>query len=121
LVGREADPSVSFSGKSYFSSDSIADYRGKSYGCIEPFEETAQTVAFVGTTVCPLRFAEVETSLRVLSKNELAELSIKIAEIVGDVHLQTSTITSATGAKINFRLSTLLFACPLVLVRFPVL
>lgn len=109
MIGKEAQSSQLFRDRRFISCNEIADYRGKSFGCIEKFDETAQTVAFVGTTVCPLRFAEVDTSLQVLSKLELADLSIKIADIVGDVHLQTSTITSATGAKINFRLSTLLF------------
>ncbi|MET1077835.1 MAG: aminotransferase class III-fold pyridoxal phosphate-dependent enzyme [Pseudomonas sp.] len=72
------------------------------------FEPGHKTVTFIGTPLSARDFADADPSLADFSDAELGGLLARFRPVAAPVHLQTHTITSATGDKVNFRFVALL-------------
>lgn len=72
------------------------------------FEPGHKTVTFIGTPLSARDFADGEPSLGDFSDDELSRLLERFRPVAAPIHVQTNTITSATGDKINFRFVAML-------------
>ncbi|HLD66457.1 MAG TPA: aminotransferase class III-fold pyridoxal phosphate-dependent enzyme [Pseudomonas sp.] len=72
------------------------------------FEPGHKTVTFIGTPLSARDFADGEPSLGNFSDAELSCLLERFRPVAAPIHVQTNTITSATGDKINFRFVAML-------------
>ncbi|MFT6099234.1 MAG: acetylornithine/succinyldiaminopimelate/putrescine aminotransferase [Arenicella sp.] len=109
LVNLESDATDSLLTRTFRPIDEVDDYRGRNNGTPSKIDPNVKSVTFVGTPPSALVMAEGETSFTQFSTRQLIQFFDQVCELLGPVELQTSTIQSATGEKINFRLVGIMY------------
>ncbi len=109
LVNLERSPTSFLLAREFGAPEDVEDYRGRNNGIPNEIDSGIKSVTFVGTPPSAVVMAEGETSFRKFSKHQLIQFFDQVSELLGPVELQTSTIKSATGEKINFRLVGIMY------------
>jgi len=109
LVNLESEPTESLLVRNFTPVDEVDDYRGRNNGIPNKIDSNIKSVTFVGTPPSALVMAEGETSFTQFTSKQLIQFFDQVCEFLGPIELQTSTIQSATGERINFRLVGIMY------------
>lgn len=109
LVELESESTPTLTERKFPDLDLIEDYRGRNNGLPNKIDPNVKSVTFVGTPSSAFVMAEGETSFKKFSQAQLIQFFGQVCEVLGPVELQTNTIISNTGEKINFRLVGIMY------------